>query len=249
VFNSAEFLPEVVLSVLAQSFSDWELILVDDCSLDSSVEIIESFASLDARIKLIRLAENCGVATARNRATEVAQGRYIGFLDSDDLWLSDKLEKQINFMKETNCALSYTAYEKIDEHGKAFQIVDVPQRVCYQDLLKTCVIGCLTAVYDTDQLGKIYMPVNSGREDFATWLAILKRIDFASGLPEVLAQYRVYSAQSSSKKTKMAVQTWHLYRTIEGFSLVKSAYYFVHYSLRGVLRMKFPRLAKRLGVL
>ena len=247
--NSAPFISETIQSVLNQSFSDWEMIIVDDCSTDHSVEVIRSFVEVDSRIKLIQLSENSGAAVARNKAIEAALGRYIAFLDSDDLWLPDKLEKQLAFMQTNDYPFSYAAYDKIDEHGQVFGHIGVPDRVSYPDLLKTCSVGCLTSIYDTKYFGKVYMPTNTKREDFATWLQLLKKVDYAYGLNETLAQYRVYQNQTSARKVKMAKENWRLYRELEGLNLVKASYYFSHYALRGLLRTKAPGLARMLGVL
>lgn len=248
-YNSSQFIAETIMSVLRQSFDDWELIIVDDCSTDNSVELIQDFVKQDSRIRLIQLSENSGAACARNRAIEFAQGRFIAFLDSDDYWYPDKLFKQIRFMLDSDIAFSYSAYQKIDENGFAIGVVGVPKQVSYNDLLKTNCIGCLTAIYDTKKLGKVYMPTNTKREDFATWLNILKKIDYAYGMNEMLAQYRVYSSQSSAKKMKMAKENWRLYRDIEKLGLLRSAYYFSHYAFRGILRSRFPRIARLLKVL
>lgn len=249
LYNCSEFLDETLNSVLAQTYQNWEVIMVDDCSSDNSILIAQEFVEKDHRIKLIQLEKNSGAAVARNKAIEAATGRFIAFLDSDDLWMPNKLEKQVQFMLDQNIAFSFSAYEKIDETGNVFGTVGVPKKTGYHDLLKTCSIGCLTAMYDVEKLGKVYMPVNTKREDFATWLAILKRVDYAYGMPDVLAQYRVYASQSSAKKTKMAKENWRLYRDIEQLGLFKSAYYFAHYAIRGVLRTKFPNLARAVGVL
>lgn len=249
LYNCTNFLDTTLNSILSQTYQNWEVIMVDDLSSDDSVSKAQVFAEKDHRIKLIQLEKNSGAAVARNKAIEAATGRFIAFLDSDDLWHPQKLEKQINFMLENNYAFSYTAYEKINECAEVFELMGVPSAVNYKKLLKTCVIGCLTAMYDTEKLGKVYMPTNTKREDFATWLSILKRIDYAYGLNQPLAQYRVYANQTSSKKLNMAKENWKLYRNIEGHSLIKSFYYFSHYAVRGVLRAKFPKLARTLGVL
>lgn len=248
-YNSASFFSETIQSVLNQSFSDWEMIVVDDCSTDNTIEVIQHFVDQDSRIKMICLSKNSGPAVARNTAIECAQGRYIAFLDSDDIWLPDKLEKQLVFMQDNNYPFTYAAYDKIDENRQVFGYVGVPDNISYYDLLKTCSIGCLTAIYDTDYFGKIYMPTNTKREDFATWLILLKQVDYAYGLNECLAQYRVYENQTSAKKIKMAKENWYLYREVEGLNLMKASYYFSHYAVRGLLRTKYPRLAKILGIL
>ncbi|MBX9732640.1 MAG: glycosyltransferase [Chitinophagaceae bacterium] len=249
LYNSSDYLETAIQSVISQTYRNWEMIIVDDCSKDDSLEKAQRYAALDARIKVLQLAKNSGAAAARNAAIEISKGRFIAFLDSDDLWEFNKLERQIQYMLINDVDFSYTAYEKIDENGKAFSVMGVPQIVSYVDLLKTNCIGCLTAIYDTKKIGKVYMPINTKREDCATWLAILKKIDYAYGMNEVLAQYRVYDSQTSSKKAKMAKENWRLYRDVEKLGLLKSVYYFSHYAIRGVLRTKFPRLARLIRVL
>ena len=249
VFNSSTTIANSVESVLAQTYKKFELIIVDDCSQDDSLLIAKQYAEKDKRIKVIKLDKNSGAAVARNTAIAEANGRYIAFLDSDDLWLSKKLELQIKFMLSKDIAFSYTAYEKINENGEVFELMGIPEQVNYTQLLKTCVIGCLTVVYDVDRLGKIYMPINTKREDFATWLHILKKVDYAYGLTQPLAKYRVYSNQTSGKKVNMAKENWRLYRDLEKLSLLQAVYYFTHYAIRGILRTKYPKVARILGVL
>lgn len=247
--NSGRFLIESLASVRSQTFDLWELIVVDDCSDDNSIEILKDFSAKDPRIKIIQLVKNSGAAVARNAGIAKAKGRYIAFLDSDDIWLPHKLEYQLGFMQSNAVAFSYSSYTKMDEFGRRLGCVGAPEKLDYLDLLKVCSIGCLTAMYDSEMLGKVYMPISTKREDYATWLYILKKTDYAYGISDVLAQYRVYSTQSSAKKLKMAKENWYLYREIEKLGVMRSAYYFTHYALRGVLRTKFPRLARMLGVL
>lgn len=247
--NSENFLEKTINSVLEQTNKNWEMIIVDDCSSDKGLIIAENYAKQDGRIKIIKLEKNSGAAIARNFAIEVASGRFIAFLDSDDLWHPKKLENQINFMLERDVDFSYTFYSKIDELGKNSGVMTAPSKVGYADLLKTCVIGCLTVIYDSEKLGKIYMPKNTRREDYATWLSILKKTDFAYGLPEVLAYYRVYHGQSSSNKLRMAKENWLIYRRVENLGFFRSLYYFSNYAVRGVLRSKFPKIAKFFKVL
>ncbi|NIF83324.1 glycosyltransferase family 2 protein [Comamonas sp. Tr-654] len=248
-FNSENYINEAIDSVLSQTYKEIELIVVDDCSSDRTQSIVEEYIRLDDRVKYIRMQSNCGVAEARNNGIRLARGRFIAFLDSDDIWYPEKIERQVKFMQEKSVSLTFCAYEKINEHGVVFGEVSVPAKVGYSQLLKTCVIGCLTAMYDVNKLGKVYMPLNTRREDFATWLSILKKIDYAFGSQEVLAKYRVYSLQSSSKKMKMAAENWNLYRNIEKLGFLKSAYYFSHYAVKGLCRTRFPKLAKFMGFL
>lgn len=247
--NSSQFISESIQSIQHQSFDDWELIIVDDCSTDNSVEVIQPFIVVDSRIKLIQLSENSGAAVARNKGIEAATGRYIAFLDSDDLWLPNKLEKQLAFMQEYDYPFTFGAYNKIDEKGNVFGHVGVPGKVTYADLLKMCSIGCLTAMYDTEYFGKIYMPLIRKRQDLGLWLRLLKKVDYAYGLNKTLGQYRVRIGSISANKTSAAKYTWRLYRDIEGLNLVKASYYFSHYAINGILRTRFPKLARLIGVL
>ena len=216
VFNSGCFLYESIGSVLKQTFVDFELICIDDCSDQLTKDILIELQSSDCRVKVIFLDENSGPAVARNVGIESSVGRYIAFLDSDDVWSVDKLKCQIDFMSFNKVAFSYSAFEKIDEFGNVFGSVGVPDRVCYGDLLKVCSVGCLTAIYDVQQLGKVYMPPIRKRQDLGLWLRILKRIPYAYATPGILAQYRVRTDSISANKRVAAQYTWKLYREIEG---------------------------------
>lgn len=250
IYNSARFIAASIDSVLKQTYINWELILIDDCSGDDSAIIAKSYCDKDSRIKLLRLDENSGAAVARNRGIEVAEGRFIAFLDSDDLWVPEKLDTQVGFMLEKKVAFSYTAYKKIDEYGHDLFELGVPTSLSYQVLLKACVIGCLTVIYDTSQIGKVYMPLGTKREDYALWLKILREKNIlAQGLNRVLASYRVYPHQSSSKKYSMAKENWRLLRNNENLYLICACYYFSHYVIRGLLRNRMPSFAKALGFL
>lgn len=233
-YNASRFIEETIHSVLNQSFQDWELIIIDDCSTDNTVQKLNEFRKIDQRIRVKVLDENSGAAIARNTGISMASGRYIAFLDSDDLWVPRKLEKQLNFMKENNVAFSFTGYEIITESGeKTGKIIHVPKKIDYQGLLKNTIIGCLTVMIDTQQVGKIQMPNLRTRQDTATWLSILKRGFEAYGIDEVLSKYRKVENSISSKKIKMARMNWKLYREVEGLSVFKSAWCFINYAYNG----------------
>lgn len=249
LYNCEPFLEQTIYSVLQQSEQNWELILVDDCSTDNSYQIAQQYALQDKRIKLLKLEKNSGAAVARNTGIAAARGRYIAFLDSDDRWLPQKLAVQLNFMQKKDIAFSYAAYSKLNEQGKEIGVVSVPEQVSYKDLLKVCSIGCLTAMYDTDKLGKIYMPEIRKRQDLGLWLRILKKEPFAYGVQEVLGQYQLRSDSISANKCSAAQFTWKLYREVEKLNFFKASYFFVHYAVNGVLRTKLPKLARLLGVL
>ncbi|MGJ8759769.1 MAG: glycosyltransferase family 2 protein [Polaribacter sp.] len=225
-FNSEKFITQTIKSVINQSYENWEMIIVDDLSTDSSINIINSFCKSDTRIKLHRLKCNSGAAVARNKAISLANGNFIAFLDSDDLWLPKKLEFQLNFMLSNNFALSYTSYEIINEEGdKTGKIINCKIKLDYKRMLYSNEIGCLTAMYNQDVLGKVYMPNIRKRQDYGLWLKILKVEKHAFGISEVLAQYRDRSQSISNNKVEMLKWNWNLYKNVEKLSYLKSSYY------------------------
>ena len=185
--NSGKFIAQTIDSVLAQSYVNWEMIIVDDNSQDQSIKIIKGFILKEDRIKLIQFGKNQGAAVARNKGIELAKGRFIAFLDSDDLWLPNKLEKQVQFMKDNSVSFSFSAYQLTDISNNLKGTFEVPFKQSYQDILKTCSIGCLTAMYDTVTFGKVYMPLIKRRQDFGLWLRLLKKVKYAYGINESLA--------------------------------------------------------------
>ncbi|HEY9280785.1 MAG TPA: glycosyltransferase family 2 protein [Eoetvoesiella sp.] len=247
LYNSADFIAAAIASVQAQTLQDWEMIIVDDCSTDDSCAIVQRLADADSRIKLIRLPQNGGAAVARNTAIRAAQGRYIAFLDSDDSWFPNKLDRQIEFMKANQYPFVFSAYERVDEAGAKLSPVHVPARVSYRQLLKTNVIGCFVAIYDSRYFGKVEMPLIRKRQDFGLWLCLLKKVDYAYAIQEPLGTYRVRNESVSSNKLDASSYNWQLYRHIEKLPLLASLYYFAHYAVRGVLRRHCPRLARLLG--
>ena len=224
-YNSESFIADTIKSVQNQSYENWEMLITDDGSTDSSIKIIEKFATEDTRIKLFKIS-NAGAAVARNHSIEQAKGTYIAFLDSDDIWLPKKLEKQINFMETNNYILSFTSYQRMNEEGILInEVVKAHAKLNYKNMLYSNKIGCLTAMYNQEKLGKIYMPLIRKRQDYALWLSILKKVDFAYGLDEVLATYRLRNFSMSAKKTEMIKWNWKLYREIERKSIVEATYY------------------------
>ena len=237
--NSEKFIKKTIESVLSQTYENWEMIIVDDVSSDKSYEIAKEYANKDKRINAIRLKQNSGPAVARNKAIEMAKGRYIAFLDSDDLWKREKLQKQINFMKENDYAFTYSAYELIDENDNLLDKIFIPpKKISYKDMLKTCSIGCLTAMYDTKQLGKVYMPLIKKGQDYATWLKILKMTDYAYGLQESLAIYRIRAGSVSRNKFRAINFQWKIYREVEKLGIVESLYYLMNYIYYGLKKYK-----------
>jgi len=236
--NSAKFISKTIESVRNQTLQDWEMIIIDDHSSDNSVEIIKLYSKKDSRIKLVRLGENSGAAVARNTAISRAQGRYIAFLDADDLWLPSKLERQIDFMRNNNLAFTYSSYYLVDKDGKMIGSFTTKENITYTSMLKTCSVGCSTAIYDFDKLGKIYMPLISKRQDYGLWLEILRRIGSTKGINEPLASYRILSDSLSSNKFKAAYYQWKIYRKVKKLNFLISTYYFLHYFKNGIFKYK-----------
>ena len=224
VHNSERFLKACLDSVTSQTHKDWEHILVDDCSTDSSAAIIKESARKDSRIKYIKLEINSGAGVARNTAIKAAQGDIIAFLDSDDMWHPKKLERQLLFMQNSGRHFTYTSYVRVNEKGeKVPGVLRAKKEVTYKKALYKNPIGCLTALYDVNYFGKQYMPKIRKRQDFALWLKLLKT-ENAYGLDEVLAYYRVGNKSISSNKLKLLKYEWAIYRG-EGFSRLKSMFY------------------------
>ncbi|MEA1880684.1 MAG: glycosyltransferase family 2 protein [Campylobacterota bacterium] len=237
-YNAQDFLQPCIDSVLSQTYRNWELIIVDDCSSDNSQKIIEMYAKKDSRIKPIFLQQNVGAAMARNHAITAAKGEYIAFLDSDDTWLPHKLEKQLTFMQKENLAFSYASYYTMSETGQETGKFIVPENISYESILRTCSIGCLTAIYDVNKLGKTYMIDASKGEDLALWLNIMKRIKVTQGIQEPLAHYRIQSNSLSSNKLNAAKAQWYVYRKAEDLGILKSSYYMLHYAYHGFMKYR-----------
>jgi len=226
LYNGENYIKDTIESVISQSFENWEIIIIDDCSSDQGPEIVEKYAGKDSRIKLIKLQKNSGGAVARNLGIKEAKGKYIAFLDSDDLWHPQKLEKQVEFMEGNKYDFTYTWYEKIDEEGNLLnEVVRSKDKVNYTELLKSNQIGCLTAIYDQEKLEKIYMPLIRKRQDYALWLQTLKKTKYGYCLNENLAQYRVVDGSVSSNKMNLIKFNWQLFREVEKMGILRSSYY------------------------
>ena len=238
VYNSEKFLGETIQSIQKQTYAHWELFLVDDGSTDRSMEIAESFAKKDSRISIIQLQTNQGAAGARNEGINCANGKYVAFLDSDDLWMPEKLELQVHFMEANQYVFSFTSYRIIRENGeKRDKVVHAPEVVTYNSLLKNTIIGCLTVMLNIDVLGKVQMPTIRTRQDFVLWLTILKRGYQAYGLNEELACYRKVSTSISSNKLHAAKRNWSIYRDNENLPLWKACYVFASYAWHGFKKL------------
>ena len=239
VYNAARYIAETIEMVNAQTYKDWELILVDDASKDDSVAVIENIIkSQGKRIRLIRKNKNEGAAAARNSGIDAASGQYIAFLDADDIWKPEKLEKQIRFMEEKEAAFSFHSYEFGDEEAKPTgKIVRAPEKLNFRQALSRTVIFTTTVMFDIDRIGKeiIHMP-QVPSEDTATWWRILKSGYIAYGLDENLAIYRRPKKSLSSNKLLAVERIWFLYRNIADISVPESLFYFVGWAVRATFR-------------
>jgi len=231
-YNSEATIRESIESVQAQTYKSWELIITDDCSTDSSVEIVSAIVSDDQRVKLFQLNDNGGAGVARNYSIQKSAGRYVAFLDADDLWRSEKLSQQVAFMKEQRVALTYSAYQKV-KGGELAGVVTPPEEISYAELLFSNVIGCSTAVYDSRVLGKRYMPKIRKRQDMGLWLEILKDIGVAKSTPGVLAFYNCDTGMTKNKFMVLGYQ-WRFYRDVVKLGVVKSLVVFLVYAYKGL---------------
>ena len=240
-YKSEKFISDSIDSVLRQTYNNWEMIIIDDLSPDNSNEVISKYVNKDRRIRLICLRENCGPAVARNTGIKIAKGRYIAFLDSDDIWLPEKLEKQVGFMDDNGLPISYGSYYTINRDGKRIGIRRVCPCISYVDMLKSNHIGNLTGIYDVSKIGKYYMD-NVGHEDYTLWLKILRDVGEAKGIEDPLAEYRLLDDSLSSNKIKAICWQWIIYRDIVKMNLGERLYYMFCYVYHGIAK----RLKKNL---
>lgn len=223
-FNSAKFIAETIRSVQNQTHKNWEMIIVDDCSTDETINIIKQF-SIDQRIKLIQLEKNSGAGIARNAGLSAANGRYIAFLDADDLWLSPKLEKQLQWMNAENLPFTFSFYNCVDEDGKDVnRIVKSPETLTEKQLFWSNWVGNLTGIYDSEFFGKIKIESSRKRQDWRMWQTIIQQIKQTKPVPEVLATYRIRKNSVSSSKLNLIKHNYNVYRQFHGKSAISAAF-------------------------
>lgn len=230
-YNASKYIAEMIDSVIAQTYQNWELIIVNDCSRDNTAEIVRQYLKREPRVHLIEHTENGGAARARNTALNAASGEYIAFLDCDDQWMPEKLERQIYFMQENDYAITYTGYQlynsDTEQKGK---IIKAKRQMTANAIYKDTSIACLTVMINRNITGDFRMPLIKHTEDNVTWQEILNRGFIAYGLQENLALYRVSHTSMTGNKIKAAREQWNTYRKYYNFSPIKSAYYFCHYA-------------------
>lgn len=234
-YNCSDTILETYNSIKKQTFFDWEWIVVEDHSTDDTFAVLKNLSSNDNRIILLQTPTNSGAAKARNLGISKASGRFIAFLDSDDMWKHDKLEKQLKFMLENNYAITYSNYDVLSPDGTVKPFIPKSNSTNYKQLLKKCDIGCLTVMYDTEKLSKVFMPIDTPkREDYTTWLDITRNGVVAYKLDENLAIYRLSSTSVSHNKFKMLKYHYNVYRKHERFNVFKSLYYLIIHSINKI---------------
>ncbi len=230
-YNSSRFISQSIESVVSQTYTDWELLITDDCSTDDTCDIVRKYAETDNRIKLFKLSQNSGAGVARNNSIQQAKGRYIAFLDSDDLWQPTKLEKQINFLKTNGYQFCHSYTLVVDDNNKAVGLNKKPYRVSFNSTKLINYIGTSSVLYDTKDIGKFYMRPIRRRQDFALWLNILQKTKYAYCIPEPLFIYRYTPNSLSSKKFKLLKYHIEVYQQALGYSKIHASLLFYCLSL------------------
>lgn len=235
-YNGERFIAETIESVLRQTYTDWEMIVVDDGSGDGTARIAADYAARDGRIQLVR-QPNGGTASARNNAMRRARGQYIALLDADDVWDANFLERQLAFMKQKNAACVCCAYRHIDEHSREIQHPTVPMPVIRpRDMAVMNRVGCLTGLYDARSHGKVFLheELRSIRDDYAYWYDVIQKTGAAYGNPEILASYRVLSGSTTGNKLALVSKQYGFYRKFLKLGVFKSLTNIVRWGIRGL---------------
>jgi teichuronic acid biosynthesis glycosyltransferase TuaG len=235
-YRCADVVAETIKSVIAQTYPHWELLIAEDCSPDNTRKVVEQWTAVDPRIKLIKLDQNVGPAMARNASLSSAQGRWVAFLDSDDLWLPQKLEQCLEFACMRDAAFVFTGFRRIPSAGgEPGRYISVPATLDYRQLLGNTAIATSTVMLDTARIGQIRMR-KTYYDDFDCWLQVVKKGITAHGLDADLMRYRMMEKSVSRNKGKSALKVWRAYRDMEGLSIPLSIWYFTQYAVRGVLK-------------
>lgn len=234
-YNMASYISDSIKSVISQTYPHWELLIVDDASTDNTVDIIESYSQSDPRIRCAIKKQNSGIADTRNQCIQMAQGQFLAFLDADDIWHPEKLEKQLRFMIEKNVGFSYSTYDWIDEEGKTLnKFINTIGNLDYEIYLRNTIIGCSTVMVDRKIVGEVVVPKFRTSEDTATWLDILKKGFLAYAIDEPLVSYRIRRKSASSNKIKASIDLWKVYRRHEKLPFFKAMRCFVCYAFHAI---------------
>jgi teichuronic acid biosynthesis glycosyltransferase TuaG len=235
LYNSENFISNTIESVISQTYDNWELLIVDDNSSDNSFSIVEEYSLRDKRIKVKSSSINLGAAEARNLALRKAKGKYIAFLDSDDIWLQNKLKVQVEFMENNSYPISFTSYELIDKNNNLLnKQINSIKSLNLKQYLKNTRIGFSTSMINKEIVGDFQMMNIRTRQDGQLWISLLKRGFYAYGIENILVRYRVHPESISSNKIRATIQIWRLYYKIEKLGFLPSCYYFVNYLYNAV---------------
>lgn len=238
-FNCDRFIGETIESIQNQTYVNWELIIIDDCSNDNTEDVVENYKKKDERIRYYKLENNSGAAIARTVAMKYAEGEYMAFCDSDDIWMAEKLEKQIKFMEKMGYAFTCTAYEQIDEEGRSLNKIINPKKKCdYNRLLLDCPVGNSTVIYSIKAMGKYEVPNIRKRNDDALWLLMLRKEKYIWGFNEILTKYRIRADSISRNKWKVIKYHWILYRDIEHIGILKSIFHICFWGFLKLFKIK-----------
>lgn len=234
-YNMASYVSDSIKSVIAQTYPHWELLIVDDASTDETVNIIKSYAQADSRIKFAIKKQNSGISDTRNQCIQMAQGQFLAFLDADDIWHPEKLEKQLSFMLAKNIGFTYSTYDWIDEDGRIMnKFINTIGNLDYKTYLRNTIIGCSTVMVNKAITGDVFVPKFRTSEDTATWLDILRKGLMAYAIDESLVSYRIRRKSASSNKIRASIDLWKVYRQHEKLPFFKAIYYFSCYAFNAV---------------
>lgn len=237
MYNAEPFIKRTIQSVQKQTYTDWEMYVVNDCSTDDSVKVVEEIMKTETRVHLLNMDVNSGPAKCRTKGMLETKARYIAFLDADDIWLPQKLEKQINLMKKNDLGLVYSFYNCIDANDiETGKIITAPTKLTFHDLIKYNYVGCLTALFDTEKVGKPIPTPIYRLHDYLVWLEIASQNVRIVAVPEVLASYRIGLSSVSKNKWKASKYYWHAMRRYGKFNLFKSLFFYLRYFIIGLKR-------------
>ena len=234
-YNMERFISDTIASVRKQTYPNWELLIVDDASTDRTVEIAKAYCETDSRILLVVKDKHSGIAASRNQSIHMAHGRFLAFLDADDIWHPEKLERQLRFMTDKNIGFSYSTYDWIDEDGKPLnKTIKAVDNLTYEMYLRNTIIGCSTVMLNTDIVGEVTVPNFRTSEDTATWLNILRKGFIAYAIDQPLTSYCIRTRSASSNKLKASADLWKVYRQNEKLPFFKASNCFLHYAFHAI---------------
>ena len=234
-YNMEKYVADSIASVVRQTYPPWELLIVDDASTDGTVEIAKNLCNNDDRIHFEVKAKHSGIADTRNLCIQMAKGRFLAFLDADDIWHPEKLETQVRFMLENHVGFTYSTYDWIDEEGNTLnKSINTIGHLDYETYLRNTIIGCSTVVVDKTIVGEVVVPRFRTSEDTATWLDILKQGHLAYAIDQPLVSYRIRRRSASSNKLKAAADLWKVYRRHEKIPFFKALHYFSCYAFNAI---------------